>query len=196
MNNENLPEHRVKPGAAKSFWDAVDRISGKGPRKKVGSGLTAIGIVMLLVDLIADGGLSLVLALPAGAGAAVGLFMRFFPGRRGTMPTEEEVVATVKEAQELDIESLPAEKQTEVAEACGLSIHGLVQRVNLVTESASELARKLGSRIGAPFEEMKKQVEKNGGDPRCLSKKDRIIWDIMQYAGALRIKETVEEPAA
>ena len=192
---KKAPEHRRIIGAAKSFWDAIDRVTGKGARRKTGSGITAIGITMLLVDLIADGGFTLLLALPAGAGAVVGLFLRFHPGKKNTMPSEEEVVATVKEAQELDIESLPPEKQAEVAEACGLSIHGLVQKVNLVTESASELARKLGSRIGAPFEEMKRQVKNNGGDPRCLSKKDRIIWDIMSYAGALRIKETVEEPA-
>ena len=192
---KKAPEHRHIAGAARSFWNAVDRISGKGPRKKVGSGITAIGIIMLLVDFINDGGFSLVLALPAGAGAVVGLFLRFVPGKKDKMPSEAEVVATVKEAQELDIEKLPPNVQAEVAEACGLTIHQLVQKVNLVTASASALARKLGSRIGAPFEEMKKQVKANEGDPRCLSKKDRIIWDIMQYAGALNIKETVEEPA-
>jgi hypothetical protein len=187
-------KHRRIVGAAKTFWDIVDRVSGKGPRRKVGSGLTAAGLITLLVDLVADGGLSWLYAIPAGVGTVVGLFLRF-KGKKGVAPTEEEVVQTVQEAQAIDIEELDPDTQLEVADACGLTIDQLVKKVNLVTASAGEVARKIGDRVAKPFEAMKQQVEANKGDPRCLSKKDRMLWDVLQFAGALKIKETVEEPA-
>lgn len=192
---DNGRDYRNEPGLAKWLWDRFDAASGKGATKtgtvvkKAGSATTVIGVFILLIDGLWDGGLSW-LGLGAGAIATLsGLLMRFVPKGQAT---EADMDAVINEVREMDFEKMSEEKQSLISQEVGLSVHEVANAINLLKASAMEVAQKMGDEVATAYGRIKADLKKGVK----LGKKDAMLNKVLEYAGALQIKETVKEVEA